>query len=100
MAAGKNGRKKTSKKQIIHAIQAAARKLGRTPNQGEFVRMSGIEVAAIKRHFRWFPTAVREAGLTSQAGQRVETAEALKDWGNLVRKLGRLPGFSEYIKEG
>jgi HNH endonuclease len=94
------GKKIPGKKQIIRVIQSVARKLGRTPNQAEFVRMSGIEVAAIKRYFRWFPTAVRAAGLTSPSGQRVETAEALKDWGNLVRKLGRLPGFSEYMQEG
>src|SRR5947209_4716490 len=92
--------KKIGKKQIIEAIQATARKLGRTPIQAEFVRMSGIDVTSIKRHFRWFPTAVQAAGMETPAGQRVETAEALKDWGNVTRKLGRIPKFIEYTEEG
>ena len=88
------------KKQIIHAIRAAARKLGRAPIQAEFVRMSGIEARAIKRHFRWFPAAVRAAGLTTQAGQRIESADMLKDWGEVARRMGRVPGYNDYIREG
>ena len=93
-------KKQISKKQIIRAIQTVARKLGRTPIQAEFVRMSGIEVREIKQHFHWFPTAVVAAGLETAAGKRAETAEILRDWGSLARKLGRRPAFGEYVREG
>src|SRR5262249_7851612 len=99
MPAQKSHKKKIGKKQIIQAIQAAGRKLGRAPIQAEFVRMSGIEVRVIKRHFRWFPTAVRAAGL-SQAGHKVKAADILQNWAEVVRRLGHIPTFREYGREG
>ena len=94
-------KKKTpGKKQILRAIQAVARKLGHAPVQAEFVRMSGIEVRAIKRYFRRFPSAVRAAGLRGQAGQKVESADILQNWVEVVRKLGHIPSYREYGEEG
>jgi hypothetical protein len=89
-----------TKKQILEAIEETARKLGRTPIQAEFVRLSGIDIATLKQHFRWFPTAVRAAGLSPQGGKRIDSADMLKDWGQVVRRLGRIPGFEDYTREG
>ena len=92
-------KKQITKKQIVDAIQAIARNLGRTPIQAEFVRVSGIKVRTIKRHFRWFPAAVRAAGL-AQAGQKVESADILQNWADVARSLGHIPTFREYGREG
>jgi HNH endonuclease len=88
------------KKQIIRAIQSVARKLGHTPIQAEFVRMTGINVRAIQRHFNGFPTAVNEAGLRWQSGKKVETAAILQDWAEVARRLGHIPGYKEYGRQG
>jgi hypothetical protein len=98
-------KKQTSKtqispKQIIRAIQAVARKLGRAPIQAEFARMSRIDVAAVKHHFRRFPAAVRAAGLRSQAGHKVDSADMLQNWAEVARRLGHLPSYKEYCAEG
>ncbi len=87
------------KKQIIRAIQSVAHKLGRAPIQAEFVRLSGIKLPTIKRYFRWFPAAVRAAGLM-QAAQRVKSADILQDWAEVTRRLGHIPSFREYVREG
>jgi HNH endonuclease len=94
-------RKKTpGRKQIIQAIRKAAQKLGHAPIQAEFVRLSGIELRAVKRYFLRFPSAVRAAGLRTQAGQKLESAEILQNWGEVVRKLGHTPSYTEYGEEG
>src|ERR1051325_4748933 len=93
-------KKMPGKKQIIQAMRRAARKLGRTPIQAEFVRMSGIEAAAVRRNFGQFFRAAHAAGLKAQRGQKVDTADILENWAEVVRKLGHIPTFREYSQEG
>ena len=93
-------KKRISRKQLIRAIQAVARKLGHPPIQAEFMRMSGIELREIKRYFRRFPSAVRAAGMRSQAGHKVDSTEILQNWAEVVRRLGHIPSYREYGEEG
>jgi hypothetical protein len=79
------------KKQIIRLIQSVARKLGRTPIQAEFVRMSSIDVAAIRRRFGKFPSAVRAAGMVPNKGLKIDSATLLQNWAEVVRRLGHIP---------
>jgi hypothetical protein len=96
----KASKKKLGKKQIIRAIHSIARKLGRSPIQAEFVRMSGIDITAVKRQFGWYPRAVRAAGLATQSGQKVDSGAILQDWAEVARKLGHIPNYYEYAEEG
>jgi hypothetical protein len=79
-----------TKAQVISAIQAAARRLRRTPTRPEFERLSRIH------HMK-----VRAAGLQpDRLGLRIDTAAMLEDWGRLARKLKRHPTRAEYEKLG
>jgi len=91
-----------TQEQILKAIRATARKLGRAPTREEFARMSGITVKKVTGYYpRGFTTAVRDAGFTpSHQGSRVDTATLLDDWGMVARKLGRVPTYVEYEREG
>lgn len=89
-----------TKQQIIRAIQTVARKLGRVPIQAEFTRMSGIDVASVRRHFGQFFRAAHAAGLKAASGQKVDSADILENWAEVVRKLGHIPTFREYNQEG
>ena len=88
------------KKQIIRLIQSVARKLGRTPIQAEFVRMSRIDVAVIRRRFGKFPSAVRAAGMVPNKGLKIDSATLLQNWAEVVRRLGHIPTFREYAQLG
>jgi hypothetical protein len=87
--------------QIISALRAAARKLGRAPNGLEFRQMSGITKFKVARRFHTYNTALRAAGLTpSTSGTRIETAVLFEDWGKVTRKIGGVPSQSEYLRDG
>jgi HNH endonuclease len=89
-----------SRKQILSALRAAARKLGHTPTRAEFMRVSGIHHCKLIPHFRGgYRSAVRAAGLNPN-GVRIDTAAMLEDWGRLARKLGRVPTREEYDARG
>ena len=95
-------RRTVTQEQILSAIRAAAHELGRAPTREEFARMSGITAKKVTGYYpSGFSTAVREAGFTpTQQGSRVDTAALLEDWGAVARKLGRVPAFREYEREG
>ena len=87
--------------QIISALQAAARKLGRAPNGLEFRQMSGITKFKVARRFQTYNAALHVAGLTpSTSGTRIEAAVLFEDWGKVTRKIGGVPSQSEYLRDG
>jgi hypothetical protein len=93
--------KARSKKQIVAALKAAARKLGHAPTSNEFTRLSGITINQVRERFSGYRLAVRAAGLTPrQWGLRVETAALLEDWGKAVRQVGGVPSRREYERVG
>lgn len=94
-------RKARSKRQIVAALRAAARKLGRTPTAGELKRLAGISINQVRGRFRAYRVALHAAGLKpDQSGLRVETAALLEDWARIVRKVGAVPVRREYEKAG
>ena len=96
----RKGRRLT-KEQIIKALRAAARKLGRAPNGLEFRQMSGITKFKVARRFQSYNAGLRAAGLTpSTSGTRIETAILFEDWGKVTRKIGGVPSQSEYLRDG
>ncbi len=93
--------KARSKKQIVAALKAAARKLGRTPTANELKRLAGISINQVRGRFRAYRIALHAAGLKpDQSGLRVETAVLLEDWARIVRKVGAVPVRWEYEKAG
>jgi hypothetical protein len=93
--------KPRTKEQVIAALQAAARKLGRTPTANELKRLAGISINQVRGRFRAYRVALHAAGLKpDQSGLRVETAALLEDWARIVRKVGAVPVRWEYEKAG
>jgi hypothetical protein len=90
-----------SKEQIIKALRAAARRLGRTPTSSEFTQRTGISHFKVAWRFDSYRAAVCAAGLKpDQMGLRVETAVLLNDWGKVARRLGAVPSRKEYDQAG
>lgn len=91
-----------SKHELLTALGAAARKLGRAPTRMEFMRLTGIHYCKLARYFRSYRRALRAAGLEPQpgGGLRVDSATLLDDWGRAARKMGRIPTREEYGRHG
>jgi hypothetical protein len=90
-----------TRKQILAALRAAARQLGRAPTRAELLRLTGIHHCKLLPHFPGFRDAVRAAGLCPDpGGLRIGTADLLADWARLARKKGRVPTRDEYEREG
>jgi hypothetical protein len=91
-----------SRSQILRALRAAARQLGRAPTRAEFLRLTGIHYGRLIPNFPGgYRSAIREAGLSPDpGGLRIDTAALLTDWAKLARKKGRVPTRDEYEREG
>ena len=90
-----------SKEEIVKAIRACAKKLGRNPNLRELRVMTGINEAALYRKLGNLKKALMAAGLkVSGSGFYSGRSELLLDWGAVARKLGRLPSVAAYEREG
>ncbi|HEY2363693.1 MAG TPA: hypothetical protein VGK36_21425 [Candidatus Angelobacter sp.] len=93
--------KPRTKKQIIAAIKAAARKLGRPPTSAQFHRMAGISRYQVAWRFNGYRAAICAAGLVPEnTGVRIDTAALLRDWGNVLRKVDAVPSGREYEQAG
>jgi hypothetical protein len=87
--------------QIVDAIAAVARKLGRAPTRSEFISLTGISEYYITRFFSTWHDALRAAGLQPRFLKvPVEDTELLKDWGDVARKLRAAPSRRAYRREG
>jgi hypothetical protein len=97
----------SDKQQILDAIRAIARGLGRAPSQSEFVALSEISEYSVSQCFSSWNDAVRSAGLHANTlNVRLEDSELLRDWGETVRTNRDIParralvitarGFSQF----
>ncbi|MFL6390285.1 MAG: homing endonuclease associated repeat-containing protein [Terriglobales bacterium] len=91
-----------TRKQILSALRAAARQLGRAPTRAELLHLTGIHYGRLIPHFPGgYRSAIRAAGLSPDpGGLRIGTADLLADWARLARKKGRVPTRDEYEHEG
>lgn len=89
------------KKQIVSAIAALGRKLGRTPTLSQFGSLAGITQYRVSLCFPTWTDAVRAAGLQPYTlNAKVEDRALLEDWGNLARRNRRIPTRDAYRREG
>src|SRR4051794_4763956 len=91
-----------TRKQILSALRAAARQLGRAPTRAEFLRLTGIHYGRLIPHFPdGYRSAIRAAGLSpDRGGLRIGTADLMTDWARIARKKSRVPTRDEYEREG
>ncbi len=103
---GKPGnRKNISREDVLDAIRQMAK--GQQGKGGEclllqkFTQVSGLSRADVCRYFPNWAEALRAAGVGLEPYNRpVTDEELLADWGNVARKLGRLPPASNYRFHG
>jgi len=89
--------KPRTREKIIAALKSAARKLGHAPTSNELKRLAGISRSQVAYRFRSYRAAVRAAGLEPKNnGVRIETADLLHDWGNVLRKVNAVPSGRVY----
>ncbi len=90
-----------TKEEVISAIRACARKLGRIPTKKELRELTGISEKRVSNRFGSLGQAIREAGLEpSGPGYQLKVDALLKNWAAVARKLGKLPTKDEYTAHG
>ncbi len=87
--------------QILDAIGAIARRLGRAPSRSEFTSSEGMSRYSVAKFFPRWNDAVRAAGLKPRTpGMQLQESELLRDWGETVRRKRALPSRRGYLLEG
>ena len=91
----------SSRQQILDAICAMAKRLGRAPTLFEFVSSAGVTRHSILRFFPKWNDAIRAAKLrTSPLFVTFDDTELLKDWGQTVRNNRGMPSRRAYLLAG
>jgi Homing endonuclease associated repeat len=86
-----------SKEEILAALTECADKLGRCPSLADMKAHGNIGVRAIRRYFRTYTDALREAGLDPFGpGHRVKLEALLVEWMEIARRLAKVPSVNEY----
>jgi Homing endonuclease associated repeat len=87
--------------EVLDAIREAAKALGRPPSLSEFKSSSGMTEYQVLRFFPSWREAVRAAGLEPYSANTPVAFEVLlEDWGEVVRRLRRIPTREAYRREG
>jgi hypothetical protein len=90
-----------TKHRILASLAAVARSLRRTPSRSEFISLSGISEYYISLFFPTWNHAVKGARLRQRPPNLpIESAELLRDWGEVVRRGRTLPSRRVYRREG
>jgi hypothetical protein len=82
---------------VLAAIKDVAAELGHTPTQREFQAHTGTPESQVQKFFAGWREAVSRAGLEpNNQNVRIDDAVLLRNWGTLVRELGRVPTLWDY----
>ena len=85
-----------TKEEVIRAIRACTRKLGRIPTKKELRELTGITEKRVSNRFGSLGQAIRAAGLEPRGpGYQLKIDTVLKDWATVARKLKKLPSELE-----
>jgi HNH endonuclease len=89
------------KQNIVDAIGAVAKRLGRAPSHSEFFSHAGISRYAVAKFFPKWNDAVRAAGLRPRKLRvQLQDSELLRDWGETARRKGALLSRRGYLLKG
>lgn len=87
--------------EVLNAIRAAAKSLGRPPSRAEFKGSSGMNEYQVMKHFPRWREAVRAAGLEPHSTNvAIDPEVLLEDWGEFVRRERRIPTRDQYRRDG
>lgn len=87
---------------LLNAIRKAAEaSSGTRLTRQNFIKMSGLKVSDLFRHFPKWSDALAAAGINIDPyNQRIPPDDLLDDWGQITRSKGRIPTRNEYRLEG
>ncbi len=87
--------------QVLNAIRSAAQTFGHPPSRAEFISSSGMTEYQVLKHFPSWREAVRAAGLEpNSTNLPIEPDALLENWGELVRRVRRIPTRLQYRRDG
>lgn len=90
-----------TKEEILAAIRAVARSVGRAPSRSQFSAETGFSESHVCQYFTGWRDAVRAAGLQpSSTNVRREDAALLAEWGEFVRMARQIPTVRHYKRDG
>jgi len=90
-----------SKKVILKSLTAMAKGAGRPPSRRRFLAQTGISEYSVLKCFLNWRAAVKAAGLEPDARKaRREDGELLADWGDAVRRNGKITTCYAYHRLG
>lgn len=95
------GKAPPTKEEILEAIRAAGKTLGRPPSRSEFKSASGMSEYQVLQFFPGWREAVRAAGLSPDTtNTRLDDNQLLQAWGEFVRKIRQIPTRNQYRQDG
>jgi len=91
----------TERSDILDAIRAAAQELGQPLARNKFLSHSGMTEYQVLKHFPSWSAALKAAGVQmNDTNVRLDDAELLRDWGEMVRQNREIPTRNQYRREG
>jgi hypothetical protein len=89
------------KQLILDSLAAMARSAGRAPSRRRFLAETGTSQYAVLQYFTSWNAAVKAAGLEPDSRRvRRGDGELLADWGEVVRRNGKIPTCYAYHQLG
>jgi len=93
--------KSITKQEIITALHACAKKLGRVPSYAELSKMSRVKFTAIRRHFGTFTQALRATEMeVGHCGVTSSMKDLFDDWAGVARRVKRIPTINDHSMHG
>jgi len=91
-----------SKDDVIRAIRLASEAGGGNPlTQRQFFASSDIRISDVLRYFpKWSDACHAANAQHDRSRDRIPDGELLADWGEVARRLGRIPSLTEYKVNG
>jgi hypothetical protein len=89
--------KPMSREEVMMAIRECREQLGHTPSLVELMRTSEVRQGHVPKHFGFYTRALNACNLQgSSGGNPLPLDKLFEDWAMVVRRLKKIPSFSEY----
>lgn len=90
-----------SKEDMISLMKQLTEQNGEAPTFEGFCEAANVTARTLRKSFGTWSSALQQAGLKRQgSGYPVPMDQLFRDWGGVVRRLGKIPTVSEYDRFG
>lgn len=89
------------KEEMISLMKQLTQQNGEAPTFEGFCTAANVTARTLRKNFGTWSSALQQAGLKRQgSGYPVPMDQLFRDWGGVVRRLGKIPTVSEYDRFG